>query len=198
MSNVITPKFRASYAHVFIAQAVNNDDGSPKLDKNGNQVKEFSLQALFEPGADLSPLKAAAKAVATERWGDAIPKNLYLPFRTEKEDGSIPDALTPGGVFMNFKTRKAPGLINAARQDIIDPVDFYSGCYARASVKAFAYGGPGTKYKPGVSFELVNIQKLADGEPLGGVRVKAQDEFEAVEGAVAGASGGGSANALFD
>jgi len=199
MSNVITPKFRASYANVFVPVGATNDDGSPKLDKKtGKQVMEYSVQALFPANADLSALKAAAKAAATEKWGADVPKNLRSPFRTEKQDGSTPDAMEEGGSFMNFKTTQKPGLVDGSNQDIIDSTEFYSGCWARASVRAFAYGGPGTKFSPGIAFGLQNIQKLADGEPLGGVRVKAQDEFEAVEGAVAGASGGGSANALFD
>jgi hypothetical protein len=193
MSNIITPKFRASYANVFTAQAVTNDDGTPKM-KNGAQVMEYSVQALFPLDADLSALKAAAQAAAKEKWGDKIPKTLRSPFRTEKQDGSLPDGLDEGAVFMNFKTNVKPGLVDASNQDIIDSTEFYSGCYARASVRAYAYGGPGTSFAPGIAFGLQNIQKLGDGEPLGGVRVKASDEFAPVEGAAKA----GNSSALFD
>lgn len=198
MSNVLTPKFRASYAHVFAAQPVKNTDGLPKIDKKtGAQAMEFSIQALFPKGADLSALKVAAAAAAKEKWGDKVPAKLRSPFRTEKEDGSFPDGLEEGAIFMNFKTSQRPGLVDASNQDIIDPVDFYSGCYARCSVRAYAYGGPGTSFTPGVAFGLQNIQKLADGEPLGGVRVKASEEFEPVADAGAASSGNG-AGGLFD
>jgi hypothetical protein len=54
---------------------------------------------------------------------------------------------------------------------------FFSGCYARASLVAFAYDKMGNK---GVSFALQNIQKTRDGEPFSG-RKKAEDEFDAIE-----------------
>jgi hypothetical protein len=193
MSNIITPKFRASYANVFTPQPAKQPDGTPKM-KNGTQVMEYSIMALFAKDADLSALKAAAAAAVKEKWGDNAPKKLRSPFRTEKEDGSLPDGLEEGAIFMNFKTTMKPGLIDASNQDIIDPVDFYRGCFARASVRAYAYGGPGTSFTPGVAFGLQNLQKLADGEPLGGQRVKPQNEFEPVAGATAGADAGG----LFD
>lgn len=196
MPNIITPKFRASYVNAFVPVGATNDDGTPKM-KDGKQVMEYSLQALFPKDADLSALKAAAKQAAVDKWGTDVPKNLRSPFRIEKQDGSVPDALEEGGSFMNFKTTKQPGVIDAARQDIIDPVEFYSGCWARASVNAFAYGGPGTKFSPGVAFGLQNLQKLEDGDPLGGTRVKASDEFEAVAGATGGKKAE-TANALFD
>lgn len=198
MSNIITPKFRASYAHVFVAQKVFNPDKTPKIDKKtGQQAEEFSIQALFPKNADLSQLKAVAQNAAKEKWGDKIPPNLRSPFRTHKEDGAVPDGLEEGAIFMNFKTSVKPGLVDAGNQDIIDPVEFYSGCFARASVRAYAYGGPGTGFTPGIAFGLQNVQKLENGGPLGGVRVKASDEFEPVADAGAAASGAG-AGGLFD
>lgn len=193
MANTITPKFRASYAHVFTPQPAKQPDGTPKM-KNGAQVMEYSIMALFPAGADLSALKAAAAAAVKEKWGDNPPKKLRSPFRTEKEDGSLPDGLEEGAVFMNFKTTQKPGLVDARNQDIIDPVEFYSGCFSRASVRAYAYGGPGTSFTPGVAFGLQNLQKLGEGDPLGGQRVKASAEFEAV----AGADAGGAADELFN
>lgn len=180
MANAITPKFRASYANVFQAK---KNDLSDKM--------EYSIVALFPKGADLSALKAAAAEAVKAKWGGKPPKNLRSPFRTEKQDGSLPDGLEEGAIFMNFKSAQKPGLIDASNQDILDPVEFYSGCFARASVRAYVYDNKGNS---GVSFGLQNIQKLADGEPLGGVRVKASDEFEPVAGAVSS----GDASGLFD
>jgi hypothetical protein len=64
-------------------------------------------------------------------------------------------------------------------QDIIDQDEFYSGCYARATVEAYAWEHPtgGT----GVSFALHNIQRLKHGDRLGGGgKAKPSDEFEAM------------------
>ena len=91
-----------------------------------------------------------------------------------------------GAKFINATSNTKPGLVDAQNNDIINEADFYPGCYARATVRPFWYDTAGNK---GVAFGLQNIQKLADGEPLGG-RVSASKEFEPV----APANGGGSAD----
>jgi hypothetical protein len=185
MSNVITPKFRVSYPNVF----------TPKLnDLNGKN--EYSTVCLFKKGEDLSALKKAAEACLVEKLGAdkaKWPKNLKSPFRDQGEkekDGALPDGYEAGAIFMTVKSSQKPGLVDASNQDIIDPVAFYAGCYARASLRPYYYDQKGNK---GVAFGLQNIQKLADGESLGGGRVKASDEFEPVQQAEGGDAGG-----LFD
>ena len=64
-------------------------------------------------------------------------------------------------------------------QDIISdergaPEGFYAGCYARAAITAFGYDRKGNK---GVSFSLMHIQKVKDGEPFGADRGKPDDFF---------------------
>ena len=79
-----------------------------------------------------------------------------------------------------------PGIVDEKVQDIIDQDEFYSGCYARATVEAYAWEHPtgGT----GVSFALHNIQRLKHGDRLGGGgKAKPSDEFEAMATADGGA-----------
>ncbi len=52
--------------------------------------------------------------------------------------------------------------------------DFYSGCYGKASVNFYAFSVNGTN---GVACGLNNLIKLEDGDPLGGGRSKAVDDF---------------------
>jgi hypothetical protein len=59
-------------------------------------------------------------------------------------------------------------------QEIIDSTEVYSGCYAKVSINAFPYSVSGNK---GVSFGLNHVQKLRDGDFLGG-RSKAEDDFD--------------------
>ena len=164
--NVLTPKFRASFANVFRPGKAMEEGKAPK----------YSLTMLFEKGADLSKLKAAAAQAAKDKWGDKPPKQMRSPFRDQGEKEFA--GYVEGAVFINATSDKKPGLVDAKVQDIIDESDFYSGCYARATVRAFAYSKAGNN---GVAFGLQNVQKLADGEPLGGGGAKASDEFEAVE-----------------
>jgi hypothetical protein len=55
---------------------------------------------------------------------------------------------------------------------IIDPSEFYSGCFGRASVTFYPYNASGSK---GIACGLNNIQKLEDGERLGGGSSAATD-----------------------
>ena len=169
--NVITPEFRVSYPQVL---------QSKLNDLNGKQ--EYSCVALFAKGADLKALKTNAQAAAKEKWGDKIPAKLKSPFRDQGEkekEGKLPDGLEAGAIFLTLKAQHRPGLVDANLQPIIDASDFYAGCWARAQVRAYAYDQKGNV---GVAFGLQNLQKMRDGDSLGG-RVKAEDAFEAVAGA---------------
>ena len=62
-------------------------------------------------------------------------------------------------------------------QPILDRNEVYSGCYARVSISLYPFNTNGNK---GIACGLGNIQKIADGEPLGG-RTRAEDDFEAYD-----------------
>lgn len=198
MSNVITPVFRVSYPKVFTPE---------KNDLSGEM--EYTLTALFKKGEDLSILKKAAEEACEKKWGkdkSKWPKNLKNPFRDQAEkekeievitvhDGKevrsmktvMPDGYEKGAFFLNIKSRQRPGVVDQNVQDIIEPTDFYGGCYARASVQASAYDVKGNK---GVSFWMQNVQKTSDGESFGG-RLKPQEDFEPIAAA-------GEGNGIFD
>jgi hypothetical protein len=177
-TQVLTPEFRVAFPKVFKAE---------RNDLNGKD--EYSIVALFPKGADLSKLKAAAKAAAEKKWGadpKKWPKNLRDPFRDqgdrEKVDDATGDTYLPAGYeagafYLNLKSTKRPGLVDAKVQDIIDETDFYGGCYARAQVNAYAYDANGNR---GISFGLNHIQKLRDGESFGAAARNPSDVFEAV------------------
>lgn len=59
---------------------------------------------------------------------------------------------------------------------ILDRNEVYSGCYARVSLNFYAFNSNGNK---GVACGLGNIQKIRDGESLGG-RSSATDDFSTV------------------
>lgn len=186
----VTPEFRASFANVFVAKAQKDDDG------NDGEAK-FGITMLFPKDADLSGMKALAQAAVIEKWGtdpNKWPKPLRTPFRDQGEKEF--DGFVPGAVFCNATSKQKPGVVDQNVHDIIDQTQFYSGCYARASIRAFTYDKRGNR---GVAFGLSNVQKTRDGDPLGG-RTRPQDDFEPVAGADAGAGSAapaGAAAALF-
>lgn len=165
--NVITDKFQVSFPYVF----------RPSKPMQPNAEPKYSLTMRFAKDANLAPLKAAALAAAAEKWGadqTKWPKGMRNPFRDQGEKEF--EGFEKGCIFITATSKQRPGLVDAKLQDIIEEKDFYPGCYARASVRAFAYDTAGNR---GVAFGLQNIQKLADGAPLGG-RTRPADDFEPV------------------
>ena len=69
--------------------------------------------------------------------------------------------------------RRIKGTISSMTNPILDRNEVYSGCYGRVSLNFYAFNSNGNK---GVACGLGNIQKLRDGEPLGG-RSSAKDDF---------------------
>lgn len=168
VDKIVTPEARLSYPNLFKARSV-----------NGNEPK-YSCTLIFGAKADLSKLKTAALEAAREKWGskadDMIKrKQLKLPFRDGAEkDG---EGYGEGTIFVNATSKQKPGLVDRGLEPIIEDGDLYPGCYVRASLRAFAYDTQGNK---GVSFGLQNVQKLRDGDPIGG-RSRPADDFEPIE-----------------
>lgn len=71
----------------------------------------------------------------------------------------------------------APQIVDKAVKPILDRSEVYSGCYARVSIIFYAFNSNGNK---GIACGLGNIQKIRDGEPLGG-RSNAADDFTSLE-----------------
>lgn len=178
MSNIQTPEFRVSFPQVFKPKA------PPRSDK-----EKYSVQMLFTI-ADIKAdpvqkrkwkeLKAAIEAAKQTKWGDNLPKKTWKePFRNGAEKDF--DGYGEGVFFINATTTTKPGLVNENLNDIISVEDFYPGCYAHATVNAYAWE---FMDKYGVSLGLQNIQKTRDGDPLGVGRISANEEFQALEPAV--------------
>jgi hypothetical protein len=193
MSNIMTPMFRVSYPTVFKAK---------KNDMSGEF--EYSVVALFPKGTDLNALRKAAQEAVIEKWGNnkaKWPENLRSPFRDQSEKGKfneelgkkvLPPGHEEGGVFMNLKSKQRPGVVDGQLQDIIDETQFYAGCFARATIRPYAYSNKGNN---GVAFGLQNLQKMKDGDTLT-TRVAPSEEFAPIASATEAAPA--NATSLFD
>ncbi len=187
MTKVVTPAGRTMYVNVFNAK---ENKMSGKL--------EYSLVLALPKGANLSVLEKAIVEAAENKWGkdkSTWPK-IKSPLRSNEEkrtaDAKLPPGFEEGGHFITLKSKDRPGLVDANLNDIIAEQDFYSGCWAMAQVSAYAYDQVGNR---GVSFGLLHLQKVKDGEPLTG-RQKAADVFAPIEGDAA-PTATNSANSLF-
>ena len=87
-----------------------------------------------------------------------------------KED----DEAYAGSMFLSANSNIKPGIVDENLDPIMDKDEFYSGCYGRASVNFYAYNVGAIK---GIACGLSNLQKLEDGERLGGSISSAEDDF---------------------
>lgn len=75
---------------------------------------------------------------------------------------------------------RQPQIVDQNVQPILDQSQIYSGVYANVAINVFPYMHTGKK---GVGFGLTHIQKVRDGEVLGGAPVSADKLFTAIGGA---------------
>ena len=170
-TKVITgPNTRWSYANVWQPKSING--GAPK----------YSI-SLIIPKSDtetVSKIKAAIKAAYEEGQaklrGNAksVPALEYMKTPLRDGDKERPDdEAYKNSYFINANSGTAPGVVDANRQPIIDTSEVYSGVYGRASINFYAFNSNGNK---GIACGLNNLQKIRDGEPLGG-KARAEDDF---------------------
>lgn len=173
-TRVVTGKVRFSFVNVFEAKAFGE-----------GQVPKYSVMLLI-PKSDVGTIDRIKKA-----QGAAVDKGLASKFggkrpavvKTTLKDADV-DTDQDGMIFaekwdyakghyiLNVSSKIQPQIVDADLNPIINPVEFYSGCYGRASINFFAYNNNGNK---GISAGLNNLQKLEDGEPLGGITSAEQD-----------------------
>jgi len=170
MKVITGPNTRWSYANVWEAKSING--GAPK----------YSV-SLIIPKSDtvtVNKIKAAIEAAYQEGQGKLKGNGKSVPplsvLKTPLRDGDLerPDAPEYAGCyFVNANSASAPGIVDADRQEIIDRSEVYSGVYGRASINFYAFNSNGNK---GIACGLNNLQKIRDGEPLGG-KASAESDF---------------------
>ena len=168
---VITGKdTRWSYCNVWEAKAING--GTPK----------FSVSLLI-PKSDTVTVKKIKDAIeAAYREGEAKLKGNgksvppLTAIKTPLRDGDAErpdDPAYAGHYFLNANSTTAPGIVDADCQPILTRSEVYSGVYGRASISFYAFNSSGNR---GIACGLNNLQKIRDGEPLGG-RASAESDF---------------------
>lgn len=148
---------------------------------NGGAEK-YSVSVLIpkDDTETVNAINAAIDAAIQEgigKFGGRKPNKaaLKLPLR----DGDIErdDEAYKGHFFINANSKTPPQIVDRAVKPIIDRAEVYSGCYARVSLNFYAFNSNGNR---GIACGLGNIQKVRDGEPLGG-RTTASDDFAALD-----------------
>ncbi len=168
-----TGRVRISYEHLL----------QPYANQQGAEPK-FSVTLLI-PKSDIATkrgIDAAIAAAITEgtsgKWGGARPPQPAIPLYDG--DGVRPNGEAfgdecKGHWVMTASSKQRPNVVDTNIQPILDATQIYSGMYARVAINFFAYNAAGKK---GIGCGLGNVQKIEDGEPLGG-RTSPEDDFGA-------------------
>jgi hypothetical protein len=161
---------RWSYANVWDAKSINGGAPKysvsliiPKSDTTTVAKINAAIEAAYEEGK--SKLKGNGKSVPVL----SIIKNPLRDGDVERPD----DPAYANSYFINANSASAPGIVDADRNPIMERSEVYSGVYGRASINVYAFNSNGNK---GIACGLNNLQKIRDGEPLGG-KTKAEDDF---------------------
>lgn len=165
---------RWSYANVWDPKSING--GAPKY--------SVSLIIPKSDTATVNKIKAAIQAAYEEGEGKLKGSGKTVPalsvLKTPLRDGDLErpdDEAYANSYFVNANSATAPGIVDADRQPILDRSEVYSGVYGRASINFYAFNSNGNK---GIACGLNNLQKIKDGEPLGG-KSCAEDDFATEE-----------------
>lgn len=176
-TQILTPVFRMSFPNLF----------EPKYNELAEK-NQYSVVMMFDKKnvAELKGMYDLMKKVANHRFG-ANAKGLKNPFKDGDTARNQAEELIKdknpsyaGHMILSSWSKNQPGIVDQKLQVIINHDEIYGGCYARAQLNCYAYEVKGNR---GVSFGLLHIQKIKDGDPFG-VRTKVEDAFSPVaEGA---------------
>jgi len=166
-TRVRTGKVRFSYAHFFEAW--------PEEDANA----KYSVSILIdkEDSATQKAIREAienAKQQGIKKFGSVFkgPK-VHDPVHDgdEEKEG---DETYAGKLYINCSNKKKPQVVDINLDRIEDEDEIYSGCYGRITVNFYPYSMNGNT---GIAASLQNVQKLEDGERLGGGQRSAVADF---------------------
>ena len=161
---------RWSYVNAWEPKSING--GTPKFSVSLIIPKsDTKTVAKIKAGIEAAYKEGEAKLKGNSRTVPAL-SAIKTPLRdgdAERPD----DPAYANSYFMNANSNTAPGIVDADCQPILDRSEVYSGVYGRASVNFYAFNSNGNR---GIACSLNNLQKIRDGEHLGG-KSSAEDDF---------------------
>jgi hypothetical protein len=156
--------------------------GEGKVNESGR--RSWSLTAYIrKDDPQVDAIKAAinaAKEKDAAKIGKSGIKSPLLDGDAKNDDGSFRhkgDECRGHYLLRCVNYNRRPKVVDQTVQEILDPEQFYSGCYANLRISFYGYAGAANK---GISPGLDAIQKVRDGERLSGTNVDAASVFTAV------------------
>ncbi|MFZ5645789.1 MAG: DUF2815 family protein [Bacillota bacterium] len=175
-TNVTTGQVRLSYVHLF----------QPWAAKPGQEQK-YSVTVLL-PKADIATkqridaaINAAIQQGVTSKWNGVRPPQIVVPIWDGdgvRKNGEPFGPECKGHWVFTASSKTQQAVVDLNINPIINQSEVYSGMYGRVSVNFFPFDTNGNR---GIGCGLGPVQKLADGEPLGG-GVSAEEAFGGAAG----------------
>lgn len=175
LTNVTTGEVRLSYVHLF----------KPYAAMQGQEEKYSCTILVPKTDADTmarinAAIEAAKQRGISDKWNGVCPP--IVPTPVYDGDGVRPsDGMAFGpeckGHWVFTASAKAdypPEIVDKMGNPIINQSEIYSGMYGRVNVTFFPYAFGGKK---GIGCGLGPVQKLRDGEALGGSAPTAAQAF---------------------
>lgn len=175
-TNVTTGQARLSYVHLF----------TPYAAKPGQEQK-YSVTILL-PKSDIATkqridaaIQAAIQQGVTSKWKGVRPPQIKTPIWDGdgvRQNGEPFGPECKGHWVFTASSKQQQAIVGPDVQPILNQSDVYSGMYGRVNVNFFPFDTNGNR---GIGCGLGPVQKLADGEPLGG-GVSAEEAFGGAAG----------------
>lgn len=167
---VTTGKVLLSYAYLWKPKAdPDRPDEKPKyqcqirIDKKDKQTVAAIKRAI----------KAVEAEMITKVFGGKTPKKAI---KNTLKDGDVEkdEEEYEGIYYMNVSSNRRPPMVDRHLEPITDEEEIYSGVYARVCLNFYYYDRKDGK---GITAGLESIQKVANGERLGGGGGNVEDDF---------------------
>ena len=170
-TKVITGKVKFSFCNVWVPKSINGGDAKYSVSLIISKKDKETLEKI-NAGIKEAEKAGIAKHGAKFTSGAGFKRPLRDGDVDRSDDENYLDCY-----FVNANSATKPGVVDKNRDTILDSTEVYSGCYGRASITFYPFNTNGNR---GIACGLQNLQKLADGEPLGG-RSRAEDDFDSYE-----------------
>jgi hypothetical protein len=167
-TRVTSGKGLFSFAHVFKPTAI-DEKSDPKYNTQFIwPKKDKATTAKFE-----AAIKAAESKYIKDHFGGKKPAKWATPIR-DGDDEKPDDDVYANSYFIAAKSSRKPKVVDKNFNDIIDPDEFYSGCFGAVVINFYGYDVGANK---GIGAGLESIMKLSGGEPLGGGGGNIREDF---------------------
>ena len=148
---IVTPEARLLFPNLFEPTSF-----------EGQGKETYNAILVFPNGTDISALVEAVRHAGTAAGLKAGARN---PIRDGNEKAEEWGDIFKDAKYIRVSSIFEPVVVDRRKNPILDKSSVYSGNYARAVVRPFAYDTKGNK---GVSFGFDAIQITREGEHLGG------------------------------